>query len=213
MLINDPRKVHETLVDHAMEALVRCIDLPSNQWRAQVAERMAQIAQTIVAEVEVLHAKHFEAESVAAAMAAEAARLRSEVAALRSQEVVIGKLYRGRDGEVVRVTGPQLPPDPGFHGFWPVVVVTKATAHDYEDGDVGTVTERDIRLSWVLAPDHSLPMTCGECPRFGKAEASEHHGPCYHESAAIPTSDGLLPAATMGDAEPPSWCPLREGKP
>jgi len=79
------------------------------------------------------------------------------------------------------------------------------------DGITDTSLVRDLLAE--IDRLRALPVlrTCGECGRYGRAEAEDGHGPCYDERAAIATPDGLRPAATVANAAPPSWCPLRGG--
>lgn len=67
------------------------------------------------------------------------------------------------------------------------------------------------RLASEVLRLRALPVlrTCGACASYGQAEADDGCGPCHHAASLIATPHGLVPAATMGDAPPPSWCPLR----
>jgi hypothetical protein len=64
-------------------------------------------------------------------------------------------------------------------------------------------------LDLLSKPRLPVIRTCGDCSRYGHAEADET-GPCFDERAAMPTPDGLRPPATIGDQPPPEWCPRRD---
>lgn len=163
-LIDNPKALHEYLVRLANEAFVATHDrqageYPAEAFKRRVRERLAQGAQTIVAEVEairieldILRAERVTLSEMVSARDAEIGRLRAEIEVHRSSGVVVGACYRHRDGEVVRVIGPNKP-DGTFPRTWRCVVVVASTEHEYDDGAVGMSCDREIAARWVYVPE------------------------------------------------------------